>query len=267
LQQNQTKKSVSFSENIAKHLISPCNPAMKFDTPPELVDNSDDDDDRQHRIMQMQHNDLTLALHGNNRETPTRKVTPRYGEMRRCQSKSIEEEHRHRSTCDLLLFFKADIIVMDRVHHLHSFTESPPNEFQLQETDSLAPESDDDQAIQEKAHVNVVPNLDEPVPVSPTATPKPRTIIENTTPFNDKENESPEQTVNMNASITTLVSTNDSSLDGWCPRCCSSSSSNSHLGLLERVANTVKRFFDIKRSQKVNDSFFSRNRTIWIVLH
>lgn len=107
---------------------------------------------------------------------------------------------------------------MDRVHHLHSFTESPPNEFRFQETDSLAPESDDDQAIQEKTHVNIVPNLDEPVPVSPTATPKPKVIIENTTPFNDKENESPEQTVNMNASTATLVSTNDSSLDGRCPR-------------------------------------------------
>ena len=120
-------------------------------------------------------------------------------------------------------FFSADIIVMDRVHHLHSFTESPPNEFRFQETDSLAPESDDDQAIQEKTHVNIVPNLDEPVPVSPTATPKPKAIIENTTPFNDKENESPDQTVNMNASTATLVSTNDSSLDGRCPRPSSSS--------------------------------------------
>ena len=78
-QQSQTKKSVSFSENIAKHLISPCNPAIKFDT----VQDSQMDDDEPPNNMQDQ--DLTYALHGN-RETSTRKPTARYGEMRRCQS-------------------------------------------------------------------------------------------------------------------------------------------------------------------------------------
>jgi len=77
--QNQAKKSVSFSENIAKHLISPCNPAIKFDPAPEiLTDDEDDNDPANH--------ELTMALHGN-KETLTRKPTARYGEMRRCQSK------------------------------------------------------------------------------------------------------------------------------------------------------------------------------------
>ena len=34
---------------------------------------------------------------------------------------------------------------------------------------------------------------------------------------------------------------------------------SSYLGLLERVASTVKHFFDIKRSQKVSDSFSKLN--------
>ncbi len=83
-QQNQTKKSVSFSENIAKHLISPCNPAIKFDSPPEIFTDDDDDDDK------TKNNDLAMILHGN-KENLTRKVTGRYGEMRRCQSKGFKK--------------------------------------------------------------------------------------------------------------------------------------------------------------------------------
>jgi hypothetical protein len=76
-QQNQTKKSVSFSENISKHLISPCNPAITFDPAPEIfIDDTDT----------ITTNDLAMALHGD-KETLTRKATSRYGEMRRCQSK------------------------------------------------------------------------------------------------------------------------------------------------------------------------------------
>jgi hypothetical protein len=77
--QNQTKKSVSFSENIAKLLISPCNPAIQFDPSPEMF--TDDND-------MTTDNELTAALHGN-KEKLTRKATSRYGEMRRCQSKFI----------------------------------------------------------------------------------------------------------------------------------------------------------------------------------
>ena len=78
-QQSQAKKSVSFSENIAKHLISPCNPAVKF-LPAEEPQN----------LEPRPNSDLTMVLHGN-RENSGRKVTARYGEMRRCQSKSFKE--------------------------------------------------------------------------------------------------------------------------------------------------------------------------------
>ena len=77
LQQNQTKKSVSFSENIAKHLMSPCNPAIKFDPAPEiLVDDTDT----------AVNDELAIALHGD-KDSLARRPTARYGEMRRCQSK------------------------------------------------------------------------------------------------------------------------------------------------------------------------------------
>jgi hypothetical protein len=79
-QQNQTKKSVSFSENISKHLISPCNPAIKFEPEPEI---SIEDDEAP------SNDDLAMILHGN-KENLTRKITARYGEMRRCQSKSLK---------------------------------------------------------------------------------------------------------------------------------------------------------------------------------
>ena len=83
-QQYQTKKSVSFSENIAKHLISPCNPAMKLLPAAEPEDNEP-----------LPNNDLTMVLHGK-RDASNKKVTARYGEMRRCQSKSFKERPPNR---------------------------------------------------------------------------------------------------------------------------------------------------------------------------
>ncbi|CAF3397719.1 unnamed protein product [Rotaria sp. Silwood1] len=212
-QQNQTKKSVSFSDNIAKHLISPCNPAIQFDPAPAQLafnDNTTSNNDN-----------LAVALHGN-QENLTRKTTLRYGEMRRCQT---------------------DIIVVDRIHHLHSFTESPPNEFRLRETDSLAPEQEDedDQAIMEKTHVNIIPTVVESslTPVIIDTNESNRTM-EKMTSSNDKENTIPEQALSMNVSTTTLIETNDPFLDG----------------LLERVSSIVKRIFEIKRSGK---TFFLTN--------
>ena len=76
-QQNQTKKSVSFSDNIAKHLISPCNPAIKFDLSSDLMTDYN---------ARTKNDDPAIALHGN-KENLKRKPTSRYSEMRRCQSK------------------------------------------------------------------------------------------------------------------------------------------------------------------------------------
>lgn len=214
-QQNQTKKSVSFSENIAKHLISPCNPAIKFDPTPDTIDDQDDTNDEM-----PPNNELTLALHGKKTES-NRKPLQRYGEMRRCQT---------------------DIIVMDRVHHLHSFTESPPNEFCFQADPDN--ESDDDQAMMKKAHVNIIPDgNEEPVPV-PTIVPEPATTMtttnENNISFNDKENEIPPTTVNTNNFNSAPTTIQDANLNG----------------LLEKVTATVKHIFDIKRSEK---TFFLSN--------
>ncbi|CAF1200500.1 unnamed protein product, partial [Didymodactylos carnosus] len=114
----QTKKSVSFSENIAKHLISPCNPSITFSSTIERE--------------QEPTNDSLLMLHEKN-YNPTLK-TLRYGakeEMRRCQT---------------------DIIIMDPAN-LHSFTDSPPNEFRLEDDDGKHNDEDDDQAILEKTAV------------------------------------------------------------------------------------------------------------------
>jgi hypothetical protein len=97
----------------------------------------------------------------------------------------------------------ADIIVVDRVHHLHSFTESPPNEFRFQETDSIA-DDDDDQTIMEKAHVNIVPNSDE----LETATAIVNIPSTETISFNNKENKVPHE------SSRTSSTSNDPSLDG-----------------------------------------------------
>ncbi|CAF3879023.1 unnamed protein product [Rotaria sordida] len=211
-QQYHTKKSVSFSDNIAKHLISPCNPAIKFDPSPELL--------HLHNDTTTNNDELAVALHGN-QENLIRKTTLRYGEMRRCQT---------------------DIIVVDRIHHLHSFTESPPNEFRLQETDSLAPqqEDEDDQTIMEKTHVNIIPIVEFSTTPDIVDTNESNGTIEKMTSSNDKENKIPEQTLIMNASTTTLIQTNDPFLDG----------------LFEKVTDIVKRIFEIKRSGK---TFFLTN--------
>jgi hypothetical protein len=109
--------------------------------------------------------------------------------------------------------------VVDRVHHLHSFTDSPPNEFCFKDTDSLAfeQEDEDDQTIMEKTHVNIIPDHDEsqstpPTPITTNNKSNPTT--EKMTSSNDKENKTPEQSINMNASTTTLTTTNDPLLDG-----------------------------------------------------
>lgn len=200
-QQNQAKKSVSFSENIAKHLISPCNPAIKFDN-----------------------EELAVALHGE-REVSTRKPTARYGEMRRCQSKFYNLKAFHR--CDRKSFCcLADIIVVDRVHHLHSFTESPPNEFRLQENDSLLAEAkdgnsdDDDQAIMEKTHVNIVPEIVLPEVAVPHIQTEEKQVIQengkgtNSNSSNNKENEIPLESTSMNISTITTVAVDDPTLEG-----------------------------------------------------
>lgn len=112
-------------------------------------------------------------------------------------------------------FFAADIIVVDRIHHLHSFTESPPNEFNFQETDSLAPdpEDEDDQTIMERTHVNIIPDTNEPATAT-TTVDEVKPIDETMTASNDKENKTPEQSMVMNASTVTLVPTNDPTLNG-----------------------------------------------------
>jgi hypothetical protein len=65
----------------------------------------------------------------------------------------------------------------------------------------------------EKAHVNIIPNLDEPIQTLPTKNES-NPIIEKMTSSNDKENKIPEQSINMNISTITLNPTNDPSLDG-----------------------------------------------------
>lgn len=199
-QQYQTKKSVSFSENIAKHLISPCNPTMTLLPTAEPEENE-----------LPPNNDLAMILHGK-RDTPNKKVTARYGEMRRCQSKSFKKKKYPIYIMNFLFSFQADVIVVDRVHHMHSFSESPPNEFRLRETDSLVPEEedDDDQDILAKAHVNIV---EEPIQ-PPPAKEKSKPVVEKMTSSIDKENKVPEPSINMTVSTITLNPTNDPTLDG-----------------------------------------------------
>jgi len=95
---------------------------------------------------------------------------------------------------------------------LHSFTESPPNEFRFQDTDSLAPEQDDDddQTILERAHVNII---EEPVSAR-SNNDQTNPIVEKMTISNDKENKIPEQSISMTVSTLTINPTNDPSLDG-----------------------------------------------------
>lgn len=63
-------------------MISPCNPAIKFDPTPDTIDDQDYANDEM-----PPNNELTLALHGKKTES-NRKPLQRYGEMRRCQSKT-----------------------------------------------------------------------------------------------------------------------------------------------------------------------------------
>jgi hypothetical protein len=74
----------------------------------------------------------------------------------------------------------------------------------------------------EKTHVNIIPNHDEPKSTPPPPPPPPpppttnqsKPASERMTFSNDKENKTPEQSMIMNASTTTLVPTNDPLLDG-----------------------------------------------------
>ena len=143
------------------------------------------------------------------------------------------------------------MIVVDRVHHMHSFTDSPPNEFRLRETDSLVPEAeDDDQSILERAHVNLIEEPIRPLP----AKDKSAVVVEKMTSSIDKENKVPEpSSINMTMSTITLNPTNDPTLDGR------QSSIVFHtlldlrfrLDILEKINMIVKNIFEIKRSQKV----------------
>lgn len=94
---------------------------------------------------------------------------------------------------------------------MHSFSESPPNEFRLRETDSLVPdEEDDDQSILEKAHVNMIEEASEPRPVKEKSDP----IVKKMNSSTDKENKMPDPSINMTVSTITLNPTNDPTLDG-----------------------------------------------------
>ncbi|CAF3693909.1 unnamed protein product [Rotaria sp. Silwood1] len=167
-QKNQTKKSVSFSENISKHLRSSCNPTIIFDE---------------------------------NKERLTKRTMIRHDEMRRCQT---------------------DIIHIDPVLHLHSLTDSPPNEFCLQQ-------DEDDKILMENSHINIISNLDEVESINTNVS---------SSPLNSSKIHSIEkETISSNQS---LISKNTSILDD----------------LLERIIDIIKRLFEIKQSDK---SFFLNN--------
>ncbi|CAF0783895.1 unnamed protein product [Adineta ricciae] len=115
--ENSTKKSISFSEDISKQLLSPCNPAIAFTT------------------------DLPLEVYESNKRL-TKRTTARCRDVRRCQT---------------------DIIAVDPVLHLHSFTDSPPNEFCLQRDDD---QTDDDELLMKNSTINIITDLDETMPIS-----------------------------------------------------------------------------------------------------
>ena len=94
----------------------------------------------------------------------------------------------------------------------------------MQETDSLlaGPEDEDDQAIMEKTHVNIVPEQDKPEQIGPPR-PMPMNIDEapqtmdttaNMTLFNDKENKIPHESQTMNISTVTMLQIEDPLLEG-----------------------------------------------------
>ncbi|CAF1302728.1 unnamed protein product [Rotaria sordida] len=156
-QGNQTKKSVSFSENISKqHLISSYNPTIIFNE---------------------------------NKERLTKRTIIRYDEMRRCQT---------------------DIIHIDPVLHRHSLTDSPPNEFCLQQDEN-------DKILMENSDINMISNDDEIESINTIVSPKINLI--------DKE---------INLSNQSFISNNISILDD----------------LLETIIDIIKRLFEIKQSDK-----------------
>ncbi|CAF3192320.1 unnamed protein product [Rotaria sp. Silwood2] len=167
-QENQTKKSVSFSENISKHLISSCNSTITFNE---------------------------------NKERLTKRTIIRHDEMRRCQT---------------------DIIHIDPVLHLHSLTDSPPNEFCLQQ-------DEDNQILMENSHINIISNLDEVETIN--------TIVPSS-PLNSSKINSIEKEIHL--SNQSFISQNKSILDD----------------ILERIIDIIKRLFEIKQSDK---SFFLNN--------
>ena len=153
-----------------------------------------------------------------------------------------------------LFFLLADVIVVHRVQHLHSFTESPPNEFRFHDTDSLAPEQEDedDQSIMEKTHVNIIEEPIQTLPIEEEPTPIPEKMMTS----NDKENKVPEQSINMTVSTLTLNPTNDPSLDGNLSIKISLLIYLFHyLGVLEKINRIIKRIFEIKKSDKVKENF------------
>ncbi|CAF2797259.1 unnamed protein product [Rotaria sp. Silwood2] len=167
-QENQTKKSVSFSENISKHLISSCNSTITFNE---------------------------------NKERLTKRTIIRHDEMRRCQT---------------------DIIHIDPVLHLHSLTDSPPNEFCLQQ-------DEDNQILMENSHINIISNLDEVETIN--------TIVPSS-PLNSSKINSIEKEIHL--SNQSFISQNKSILDD----------------ILERIIDIIKRLFEIKQSDKL---FFLNN--------
>ncbi|CAF0860826.1 unnamed protein product [Didymodactylos carnosus] len=261
----QTKKSVSFSENIAKHLISPCNPGITFTSTIEQE--------------QQPTNDLLLTLHG--KEYNTMLKTLRYGAkdgMRRCQT---------------------DIIVMNPVN-LHSFTDSPPNEFRLQDDGGQhgnnSNDEDDDQAILEKTTVNYVEDGNIPSNTSDILTTTPPTPSTPTTTasssnvepehnkieqllLNEKENVNTEQQKQQQVEKTKKINTEIK------PEIISSSQNTHHTtegktlmsnsflmnsstltqhpprtmeAVLDSVTETIKQIYEIKRGDK---SFFLNNES------
>ncbi|UJR09434.1 hypothetical protein I4U23_013674 [Adineta vaga] len=163
---NATKKSISYSEDISKQCLSPCNPTIAFD------------------------DILPLELHENNKQL-IKRTTIRCRDMRRCQT---------------------DIIVVDPVLHLHSFTDSPPNEFCLQRDDNDDVDDNDDESVMKKSTINIIPNLDESVPIKEIPSPS----------SYDKEKK-------------LSISMNTSTLDN----------------IVETINNIIKRLLEIKQTNKI----------------
>ncbi|CAF1663103.1 unnamed protein product [Rotaria magnacalcarata] len=152
-QVNQTKKSVSFSESISKHVVSSSN---AFDE---------------------------------NKDKLKNRTIIRHHEMRRCQT---------------------DIIHIDPVLHRHTFNDSPPNEFCLQQ--------DDDILMEEPCG-----NFDEPIEEN---------IVVSLSPIHSTKIVSNENETNL--CDHSMITKNASILDY----------------LLETIVDIIKRLFEIKQSGK-----------------